>query len=92
MCTVRSDAFGKRAAFLAALGFIGGGTLVRAEPPAPASMVGRIQVRGTINPASAGYIARAISEATASGAQCLIVELDTPGGLLDSTKEIVQSF
>ncbi|MEO8500973.1 MAG: nodulation protein NfeD, partial [Vicinamibacteria bacterium] len=30
--------------------------------------------------------------ATASGAQCLIVELDTPGGLLDSTKEIVQSF
>ena len=50
------------------------------------------QVQGTIGPATAGYLARAIGEASGQEAQCLIIELDTPGGLLDSTKEIIQSF
>ena len=58
----------------------------------PAGKVALIRVNGTINPATAGYIARGIEEATAEKAQCLVLELDTPGGLLDSTKEIVQSF
>jgi len=50
------------------------------------------RVQGTIGPATADYIARAIGEAAGRNAQCLVVELDTPGGLLDSTKEIIQSF
>jgi len=61
---------------------------------ASAEVVGLIRVAGTINPATAGYISRAIHEAsgTEMQAQCLIVQLDTPGGLLDSTKDIVQSL
>jgi membrane-bound serine protease (ClpP class) len=51
-----------------------------------------VQVRGAIGPATAGYIERGIREADEQGAQCLIVELDTPGGLLQSTKVIVQAF
>jgi len=51
-----------------------------------------IHVQGTIGPATAGYISRAVDAAAAQNAQCLIVQLDTPGGLLDATKTIVQKF
>lgn len=57
-----------------------------------AGKVALIKVKGTINPATAGYISRAIDRASADRAECLVLQLDTPGGLLDSTKEIVQSF
>lgn len=50
------------------------------------------RVHGTIGPATASYISRALGEAGGQNAQCLIIQLDTPGGLLDSTKEIIQSF
>ena len=60
--------------------------------PAPGSRVCLARLQGTIGPASASYLARAIGEAAGQSAQCLIIELDTPGGLLDSTKEIIQSF
>jgi membrane-bound serine protease (ClpP class) len=59
---------------------------------APADKVARIHVNGAIGPATAGYIARGIREAHSQGAQCLIIQLDTPGGLLDSTKTIVQEL
>ncbi|MDH7502296.1 MAG: nodulation protein NfeD [Verrucomicrobiota bacterium] len=49
-------------------------------------------VRGAIGPATASYIVRAIKHAAATDAQCLIVQMDTPGGLLESTREIVQAF
>lgn len=51
-----------------------------------------IQIKGAIGPATASYISRAIRVAAEAKAQCLIIQLDTPGGLLDSTKDIVQSF
>lgn len=50
------------------------------------------RVQGTIGPATATYLARAREEAAGLGAQCLVIELDTPGGLLEATKEIVQGF
>ena len=59
---------------------------------AGAEKVAAIKIEGPIGPATASYIARAIDEAGKQGAQCLIIQLDTPGGLLDSTKTIVQEF
>ncbi|MBI4621915.1 MAG: nodulation protein NfeD, partial [Verrucomicrobia bacterium] len=50
------------------------------------------EIDGAIGPATAGYVSRAIKEAAAAQSQCLIVQLDTPGGLLDSTKDIVRAF
>ncbi len=58
----------------------------------PAEKVCLIKVDGAIGPATASYISRAITRSATAHAQCLIVQLDTPGGLLESTKEIVQSF
>lgn len=57
-----------------------------------ANQVGVITINGPIGPATASYIARGIEVAAARGDKCLIIQLDTPGGLLDSTKDIVQSF
>ena len=57
-----------------------------------AEKVARIEVNGAIGPATASYISRVIKEAHEQGAQCLVIQLDTPGGLLDSTKAIVQEL
>src|SRR5216117_1884790 len=57
-----------------------------------AEKVSLINIDGTIGPATATYISRSIDEARAQNAQCLIIQLNTPGGLLDSTQKIVQSF
>src|SRR5437870_2542784 len=57
-----------------------------------ATDVGLITIKGAIGPATAGYISRAIDLAGARGNACLIIQLDTPGGLLETTKEITQKF
>jgi membrane-bound serine protease (ClpP class) len=49
----------------------------------------RITIDGTIDPISADYLLRALSVAAEDGAHVAIVVLDTPGGLLDSTREMV---
>lgn len=45
-------------------------------------------LEGSINPVTAGYVDRAIGRAEAEGAAGLILRLDTPGGLMDSMREI----
>lgn len=45
-----------------------------------------------INPVTAEYIDKSIEKAKQDGAECLIIELDTPGGLLTSTRTIVRSI
>ena len=57
-----------------------------------ATEAGQIKINGAIGPATAGYISRAIEVAAERRDDCLIIQLDTPGGLLDSTKDIVQKF
>jgi membrane-bound serine protease (ClpP class) len=51
-----------------------------------------INIDGPIGPATASYISRGIEEAKSLGAECLVIQLNTPGGLLDSTRAIVQKL
>jgi membrane-bound serine protease (ClpP class) len=48
-----------------------------------------ITVDGSVNPASAAFIKNAIQKAEDDKAECLIIHLNTPGGLLKSTRVIV---
>ena len=56
-----------------------------------APTLARIVIDGTINPASAAFLEDAIGRAEREGARALVVELDTPGGLLPSTREMVKA-
>lgn len=49
-----------------------------------------IEVDAIINPATAKFIIDSIDQATQQGAQCLIIQLDTPGGLMESMRLIVK--
>src|SRR4051794_13815874 len=57
-----------------------------------AADVGLIKIDGPIGPATATFISRAIDVAARRQNACLIIELDTPGGLVSSTEEIVKKF
>lgn len=59
-----------------------GSASVRAQQP----VVEKLVLNDTIQPVSAGELARAIAVANANGAAAVLVQLDTPGGLLDSTR------
>jgi membrane-bound serine protease (ClpP class) len=51
-----------------------------------------IKIDGSINPSTSDYIKRSIQEANQKGAECLVIELNTPGGLLKSTRYIVSDL
>jgi len=49
-----------------------------------------LDVNGIINPVKHGYISRALDQAVKDRSVMVVIELDTPGGLLSSTRDIVQ--
>lgn len=49
-----------------------------------------ITLKGSVNPGSAAWFLRELEEANRAGDELLLVELDTPGGLLASLREMVQ--
>ncbi len=57
--------------------------------PASAEVL-KVVVNDTIQPISEEYIARAIDEAHRRGDQAVLIELNTPGGLVDSTRQIIE--
>ncbi len=59
---------------------------VRADEPT----VLVIEIDGAIEPLSAAHIARGLDKAREDGVSLAVIRLDTPGGLVDSTREIVE--
>ncbi len=57
-----------------------------------AGSVVKIRVDDTIQPISAEYVDRAIEHARQTNADAVLIELHTPGGLVDSTREIIQKI
>jgi membrane-bound serine protease (ClpP class) len=52
----------------------------------------KVALNDTIQPITEEYIARAIAEAERRNDQAVLIEINTPGGLLDSTRKIIQSI
>ncbi len=52
----------------------------------------KIVVNDTIHPVTDEYIGRALAEAEQHHDQAVLIELNTPGGLLDSTREIMEKI
>jgi membrane-bound serine protease (ClpP class) len=48
----------------------------------------RLEMRETVQPVTADYLLRGITEAEKGGAKLVVIEIDTPGGLVDSTRTI----
>jgi len=70
-------------AFLAGLAF---------GQSAQADRIFKIKIDGIIDNSVADYVVKGIEQAETRGAQAVIITLDTPGGMLDSTKDIVKKF
>jgi membrane-bound serine protease (ClpP class) len=62
--------------------------LLVASLPAAAQVL-RIHIDGTIQPIAAEQVERAVDAAQTRHATALLIEINTPGGLLDSTREMV---
>jgi len=59
--------------------------------PASAEIL-KVVLNDTIQPITAEYIARAIDEAQLRHDQAVLIEISTPGGLLDSTRKIIEKI
>ena len=75
------------AAVFAAMLLLGLTGAAMAQGSKPAALT--LQVDGVINPVKERYIGRALQQAAARDAPLVIIQLDTPGGLGSSTREIV---
>ena len=73
--------------------FVAVGLSVMAQPKgASVPHVDLIVIDGSINPAVDDFIRESIGRAKSNGARALIIQLDTPGGLLSSTRTIVKEI
>ena len=52
----------------------------------------KVVVNDTIQPVTEEYIARAISEAERRNDRAILIEINTPGGLVDSTRKIIETI
>ena len=74
------------AAGIALVALLVGGTAARAAD------VFVVTIDGSISPASADYLIASIDRAEAEGAAAVLIELDTPGGLVTATQDIIQKM
>ena len=51
-----------------------------------------LEIKGPIGPATSDYVSRGIERAAAEGATVVILQMDTPGGLDTSMREIIQAI
>jgi membrane-bound serine protease (ClpP class) len=62
------------------------------SPKEPGRLVMRARIKSVVHPISSEFIVDAVREADAAGAAALVLELDTPGGLMTSTRDITTAI
>ncbi len=68
------------------------GTLLAQPATTGENAVHLLEIRGVINPPVANYLQRALADAAAQNARLVVIQLDTPGGLESSTREMTQAL
>lgn len=63
-----------------------------AAPPAGAGVVVQLHLDDTIQPASRHFVERGLQVAAGEGAELVILQLNTPGGLISSTRRITTAI
>lgn len=58
----------------------------------PDSFVAHIELTGAIGPAAAEYVDASLQRASRDGASAIVLQMDTPGGLSDSMRQIIASI
>ena len=66
--------------------------LLVVAPSVHAAHVNIVTIDGGINAAVADFIATSIEQSERDGAALLLIEMDTPGGVLQATQDIIQSM
>jgi membrane-bound serine protease (ClpP class) len=72
-------------------GLLAGLLLCVFSAPSSAEVL-KIVVKDTIHPITDEYIGRALDEAARNKDQAVLIELSTPGGLLDATRDIIEKI
>lgn len=90
-CLKRCTAQALRAGLFFAIALMGLSVWAQSQGPS-SPRVDLIAIDGSINPAVDDFIRESIARAKSSGARALIIQLDTPGGLLSSTRTIVKEI
>jgi membrane-bound serine protease (ClpP class) len=62
---------------------------VNAQTAAPSPLVVKLSIHDTIQPITAEYMKRGLDAAASRHAEAVLISMGTPGGLLDSTREMV---
>ncbi|HGY57051.1 MAG TPA: nodulation protein NfeD [Caldithrix abyssi] len=57
-----------------------------------ANVIHRIIINGVINPVATEYITKSIERAESEDAEMLIIQMDTPGGLMESMHQIMKAI
>lgn len=89
---IRSQAAASRIAQLVLLPLLWCAYVFAQTQPTNHPLVLKLTLHDTIQAVTAGYIERGLAEASRRNASAVLISLGTPGGLLDSTRDIVQSI
>ena len=63
-----------------------------AQDSSSEGVIVRLRLDGVVNPFVADYLQNGIAQAAEAGAAALLIEIDTPGGLISSTRQITQAI
>ncbi|MBT8348442.1 MAG: nodulation protein NfeD, partial [Sulfurovum sp.] len=59
---------------------------------ASSSTIIKLEIKGAIGPASSDYLKKGMEAAVSQNAEMILIELDTPGGLSSSMREMIQEI
>ena len=74
------------------LGGVAGSLVGAQQAQSPSPLVDKFVLKDTVQPVTEGELTQALARANRDGAQALLVEMDTPGGLVESMRAMVAAM